>query len=378
MHLDKIFCTLALLAVIPLHAEVLKTGSQVTKLPSLAFLDDTPRKLDKFLGRKFIVLYLWETTPASLQEFAAAANVAAASREIADFIGIGIGKHDDLKNFPGALRLGFPMNSDNGEAKKLFLRPGDTLPLAVILDKDGILLWRGSLRNVQKILRECVSGKFNLAEQIRMENFTREVDLAIKNEDLTKATGMLREEYDKHPEKLNLLRRQIKLLKQLNRRNEAFAELHKAQKKLPDQYRVFEMEYQLIAEENGTDKLPDFFSRLKENFSDNPAVLIAFAMAECKLPPDKLNLAFAVDLAETGWKNQQFINSADRGQYALEYAKILHSIGRNDLAQILAQGAVADLQNYKNMLPAAEAALIYYTKINGISSSIKLPDLTKP
>lgn len=356
----------------------LKTGSQLKQLPVNTGLDGSQIQLEKYLGKKFVVLYIWTLNQASLNEFYPLSNALPQLRNNAEFISIGIGEAEQLKRFPGVSKLGIPVVADSRQAAvKMFARSGDTLPLCVLLDKDGTLLWRGKLQLLGKVLKECAAGKFNLAAEIEVEEFRTAVNAAIKKGDFEKALQLVSSEYKKHPRQLNLLKAQIALLQKLKRQSEALTLLHKVQSEQPHNYRIFELEYTILGETEDQQKLNDFFGRVKKNFAGKPQILMAFALAECKLPPEKIDLAIILDLAETGWRSQAFSEKISRGEYALDYAGILHSLGRNDLASILAKEACEDLKEDKKRYSKALQALTYYTKIAKIAPGIKLPDLKK-
>lgn len=371
------FLLTVLAALLPLSAGVISTGERLSHLPSPLFLDGSTRTLQELADKDFTVLFLWEMNQAALVEFSRVANIAENNSKDVRFIGAGIGELSGLQRFPGALRLGFPVNADKGALKKLLLRQGDPMPLTVLLDKSGTILWRGSLRHLPAVLRRCRQGKFDLKEEIRVEIFENNVNAALKNNETEKALAIIAGEYQKHPEKFDLLKQQLTLLKKLDRFSDALALLHQAQQREPENYRIFELEYLLIGEREKTDLLPDFFARLKKNFAGKPDVLIAFAAAECKLPPEKLDLRTAIDLAAAGWQSQAFATPAARAMYALDYARILHSIGRNDLAAQLAQSACNDLADAPKQLAKAQTALTYYKKMSAIAPSVNLPDLKK-
>lgn len=354
----------------------LATGSCLSHLPSPLFIDGSTKTLKELADKKFTVIHLWEMNQAALIEFSRVANIAAGNRDDVRFIGAGIGDAAKLQRFPGAARLGFPVNADKGALKAMLCRPEDTLPLTVLLDRSGTILWRGKLNNLPAVLTRCRQGKFDLKEEIRLEAFKNRVKTALADNDNEKALALLAAEYQKHPEKFSLLKQQLDLLKKLNRISEALTLLHQAQAKFPANYRIFELEYILLGEKN-TGLLPDFFTRLKKNFAKNPEILIAFATAECQLPPDKLELKTVLDLAQAGWQSQAFSSPAARAAYALDYARILHSIGRNDLAVQLAQTACDDLADAPKQLPKAQAALTYYKKMTAIAPTVTLPDLKK-
>ena len=210
----------------------LKTGEKITKLPSPLYLDDSEKDFSGFLGKTdFVVLHIWEMNNLALSEFYPLSRLAAQMQGKIQFVGIGIGAHIDLKRFPGALRMGFPVNSDHsGDIRKVLLRPKDTLPLTVILDKDGTILWRGPYRKMMPVLRKCLAGKFDLKEEIRVENFAAAVNDAVKAGDMEKASAMIAEEYRKHPGKADLLKAQVSLYTKMNRLPDAYKMLHEAQK----------------------------------------------------------------------------------------------------------------------------------------------------
>jgi tetratricopeptide (TPR) repeat protein len=242
----KIFFSLLIIfCILSLNGGVLKTGAKVTALPSPLFIDGSTRMLGDFLGKKFLVLYIFDLDKEALSEFYKVHDAVKLCQDIADFVGIGTGSVARLKKFPGVQQLGFPVNADKGEAKKLFLRERENLPLTVVLDKSGTLLWRGSVKVLPKILKECESGKFDLKERIRVEAFSDAVNEAISSEKFDIALSMLRKEFNANPKKLELLRVQLAVLKKLKRIDEAFKLIQDAEKIRPESYRIFEMEYML-------------------------------------------------------------------------------------------------------------------------------------
>ena len=377
MCIIKNILFLLLLCAVPVFG-ALKTGSQIRQLPVNTALDGSQVQLEKYLGKKFVVLYIWTMNQASLNEFYPLSNSLPQLRKDAEFISIGIGEAEQLKRFPGTIKLGIPVVADTRQAAvKMFARSGDTLPLCVLLDKNGTILWRGKFQLLGKVIKECVSGKFNLAAEIEVEEFRNAVSAAVRKGDFEKALQLVSGEHEKHPRQFNLLNARIALLKKLERQSEAFALLHKIQSEQPQNYRLFELEYALLGETDDPEKLNEFFARVKKNFAGKPQILMAFAQAECKLPPEKIDLAVILDLAETGWRSQAFSGKISRGEYALDYAGILHSLGRNELASILAKEACENLKEDKKRHAKALQALTYYTKIAKIAPTIKLPDLKK-
>lgn len=369
-----LFVLLAAAMLLP-AAQTMKTGSRITHLPSPLYLDNSTHSLSEFQNKKYLVLFIFENNAAALQEFPKINTLFKQWDSLAAFVGVGIGSAEKLRSLPGAASLPFPVNIDKGTVKKSLFRKGDRAPLAVLLDKNGTLLWRGKAAGLSRIIRNCEAGKFDINEQLRLEIFNDAVNEAIKNNKLDKAVKLLDTEYRRNPGKIFLLSLQVKLLKRLNRTQDIFKILHDAQKKSPADHRIFEMEYQLIGETADDKRRPEFFTRLKNNFARSPYVLLGVAIAELQMPSGHLELATVTDLVESGWRSNAFSSSAARGAYALEYARILHSLGRNDLALIMAETACKDLAKEPKAFAKAEAALIYYRKLSNFAPLIKLPNL---
>ena len=354
-------------------------GGKLESLPSPKWLDGTVRTVKNIRGdKKFAVLYIWHPDQAALTDFPRITLVADKFKSQVAFAGIAVGSEERIKRFPGVSRLGFPVNIDSKNAiADLVVLPAKS-PVALIVDSNNTLLWSGATAALPLILKECLDGKFDLKEEMRKNEFSRAVNTAVKEQKFEQAYQLLNAEWKKSYDSLELLNAQIILLtRKLNRADDAFALLHEAQQKNPGKHQFFEAEYRLLGLPEFAKRVPDFFDRVKKDFSGQPAVLMAFAVAEMGRPPEALNMPLIISLLDLGWNSKGFKKDAERGLFAIEYAKIAHAAGRTDIALQLAQIAVKLLKDDPRRQAGAKQAETYYRKLQKIAPQFKPVDLKK-
>ena len=377
----RFFLTVVLLtACVSLSAAKVGIGGRMGNFPSPAWLDGKSRTLKEVAaGKKFTVIYLWAPDQAALSDFSIITGIAERYKDSVNFASIAFGQSDRLKKFPAAMRLGFPVNADPEQALLALVEiPEGRLPLALVLDESHTIFWCGKSVALPRVLNECLAGKFDLKEEIRKSQFSRAVNTAVKAGEFRHAAKLLKEEWNRTPDSYELLNALVVLYtRKLNAPAEAFNIIHEAQRKNPGKHRFYEAEYRLLGNPAHEKRLPDFFARVKKEFAAKPGVLMAFAIAEMGRPAEKLDMALVISLAELGWVSNGFKDAAERGLFALEYAKIAHAVGRTDLARSLAQNAYIALKNDKKRREAARQATLYYSKLQLAGSKMKIPDLKK-
>ena len=213
-------------------------GGKLESLPSPKWLDGTVRTVkDIRSDKKFAVLYIWQPDQAALTDFPRITLIADKFKSQAAFAGIAIGSEERIKRFPGASRLGFPVNIDSKNAISDLVTLPAKSPVALILDSNNTLLWSGATAALPMILKECLDGKFDLKEEMRKNEFSRAVNTAVKEQKFEKAYQLLNAEWQKSYDSLELLNAQIILLaRKLNRADDAFALLHEAPQKNPGKH----------------------------------------------------------------------------------------------------------------------------------------------
>ena len=366
-----LFCCSAF--AIKLYAAVAATGDTAPNIQSPIWLDGKVYRLAEYKNQKDVVLFIWSPDQRALTEIP---NMNRIAKQYADsstvFLGIGNANADILKKFPGIAKLNFPVCADHNRATaNLYLRSFDRLPLAVVINKAGKICWRGSIRQVPAVLSQLRAGKFNLAERIRTEKFSFAVSEAIKAKKFDEANKLIYAEWEKHPTNKELLGMYLLISgRHLNRYDDAFKMIDLAHQKNPASWEIGEMEFQLICAARQNKKLDEFNKRMIAVHGKNPAVMIKFASIFSRLPVKEMQIAHVHSFLSSGWRNGKFKDDAAKAEYAIEYAKLMHTFGRADIALKLAMYAEKKLKG--KAAEGAADAVIYYKKILANSAKLDL------
>lgn len=355
---------LALFSILSYADKIAATGDIAPHLPSPLWLDGKVHRIADHQNKKIVVLFFWNTDQRALKSFPMMNRIVQMtdSKKVA-FLGIGNGSVEVLKKFPGVLQLKFPVCADNNRAAlKSYMRGFDRLPLAVVIDRSGRINWRGSIRQVPAVLKQILENKFNLAERIRTENFSNAVNDAIKSKNYEKATALIRAEWDRNPKNLELLSMHLLITaKHLKKYDDAFKLIADARKKLPGNPDIDALEFQLITASGRKHLFNDLAARVIAAHRTNPRIMIDFAAQFSKMKAKDMQIAQIHAFLQAGWRHGKFKNDAEKANYAIDYAKLLHSFGRTDLAYKLAVFAEQKLKG-QSKAGAAEASA-YYKKI---------------
>ena len=354
-------------------AAAIATGEAAPNLPSPVWLDGKMYRLSEYKNKKIAVLFLWSPDQRALAEFQ---NMNRIAKQYTDdqtvFLGIGNANAETLKKFPGVAQLPFPVSADhNRAAAQLFLRSFDRLPLAVVIGKDGRICWRGSIRQVPAVLKQIRSGKFDLAGRIRAEKFSLDVSNAIKAKKFDQANKLIYDEWLKHPANLELLSMYLLISgRHLKRFEDGFKVIALAHEKNPGNPGVGEQEFQLICSSGEFKRLPEFSKRMIAVHQTKPAVMIKFASMFSQLPVKEMQILQVHSFLSAGWRNGKFKDDTEKAHYAIDYAKLMHTFGRPDIACKLARFAEQKLKGRAKS--AAADALLYYQKIIADSKKLEL------
>ena len=372
----KKFCLALLFSLIlpiQIHAAAAVTGQEAPAIPSPIWKDGKLHRLSDYKNKKVTVLFIWNLDQQAIVNIPVMIRVVnAADPAKVAFLGVAGGTVEMINKFPGIAGLNFPICADHKRATaKIYLRRYDKLPLAVVIGRDGKLCWRGSIKQVPAVLKQIDSGKFDLAERIRAEKFSDAVSTAIREKKFKEAFKLINDEWQKHPENLELLSMQLLILtRHLQKSEQAFELIKNAHSRLPGNPAVYELEFQLIRNTAKLALLDDFVNRTIAAHAANPDLILQFAGMVVQIPARDLNLSWIHRMLQSGWKNGKFKTPADKGKFAIDYAKMMHNFGRTDLAYKLALWASQNLKDQAR--EGAVEAAAYYKKIMDFAPSIEI------
>ena len=156
----------------------------------------------------------------------------------------------------------------------------------------------------------------------------------------------------------------------LKKYDDAFKLINDAYKKVPNNPGVAELEFQLICASGNLKLLDNFSKRVIAGHSTDPKVMINFASHFSRMSAKDMQINLIHNFLHAGWCNGKFKNDTEKANYAIDYAKLMHSFGRTDLAYKLALFAEQKLKGpAKN---GASEAVTYYKKIMIYAPKINL------
>lgn len=372
----SLFCLICALCFITFSAdaEVVATGEPAPEIPAKEWLDTKTHTIAEFKNKKAVVLFIWNLDHNGLAAVQGM-NKLAELFPAKDVVCLGIANAATLETlkFPGVKKLPFPVCADKErKTAKLYLRSYDTLPLAVVIDRTGRVNWRGSIRQVPVTVKRLLAGKFDLKEQIRAEKFSSALKKAVRSRDFAKADRLIRAEWARTPKNLDLLSMLLVVnFRHLKKADEAFKLIEEAHKKVPKHPRVAELELQLIINTGRTDThLAKFCKQAIADHGHDPVIMKKFAARASELKAKEFDINVVHAFMQSGWRNGKFAKKADKVDYALDYAKLLHNFCRPELAYKLALWAKQNSDDPDKQ--GVSGAVVYYQKIIQNSSKLAL------
>ena len=349
------------------------TGDAAPELDVAAWVQGKETKLSELKGKKFTVLFFWTISKQGTEDFPDMAKLAKEyeKKDVA-FIGVGIDSTDAVRNFVRLKELPFPVAADDKLVSvNLYMRERDRVPMAALIDKAGVLLWRGRPGLLDPVLKDVLAGKFDLKKSIERENFSRSVLDAMKIKDYPTVLKLLNAELVLYPDNMELVSLKAKLLGSLmNKPDEAVAFLNEVAARRPKDLQLCEIALATLREMRRGQEMSGWFDRIIANFGDRPMLLIKFAQEEMKSPVEELRLENVLKLCRAAYGAPKFKDNQEKGLVAEEYARILYYCGRPDKALEVAKESLVLLQGTK-AFERAKASVTYYSNVVALSKQIK-------
>lgn len=349
----------------PAASPAAETGAPAPELEVKKWIKGDPIRLADLKGKKCVVLFFWTLSQNGTAAFAQIGLLAhkLGEKEV-QFVAIGCDSADSIAKFNRLNELPFPVAADNMLATvNRYMRSNDRIPMAAIIDRNGVLAWRGAVGSLAGVLPEVIAGKFNIQQHVEREKFSQAVMSAIRIKDYPSALKLLDDELKKNPGNLELLNVKLplqgKLMKDLDGAEKSALA---AVEKNPKEPQLYWMIMKLL-ESDRPGRLAPWIDRVATKFSDQPRVLLKFAQQEMNQPLVSLRPWNACKLLETAWKSGKFKDDRERGIAAGEYARALYFCGRPDLALSLSKEAVKLLKGTREAAQANALAVYLNTVI---------------
>jgi|GEM_PF-1145723 len=348
------------------------TGDPAPELDVAAWAQGKEVKLTELKGKKFAVLFFWTISKQGTENFAEMAKLAKEYEKDVAFVGVGIDSADSVRNFVRLKELPFPVAADDKLVSvNLYMRERDRVPMAALIDKSGVLLWRGRPDLLDPVLKEVMAGKFDLKKAIERETFSASVMNAMKIRDYPTVLKLLNSELVLYPDNMELVSLKAKLLgSMMNKPDEALAFLNEMIAKRPKELKLYELALATLRDAHRSQELGTWYDRVIGNFGDQPLLLIGFSQEEMKVPVAELRLDNVLKLCSAAYHAPKFKDNQEKGLVAEEYARVLYFCGRPDKALEVAKESMVLLQGTK-AFERAKTSVTYYSNVVALSKQIK-------
>lgn len=373
--MKKLFLLCAVLLTAVPGFGFLKIGTPVPEFAPGHWNKGKSFSLASVKGKKMTVILFWKPDHAGalgIQTFSKVAHQPR-FRNVA-FAAVAQGTLKSVSNFPLNRQLGnIPLLIDiHGKNVPLFLRKENRLPVAVIISKEGNLLWRGNPGRIAFMISTIEKGKYNAQKIIGDDDFNASFTALVAKSDFKGALALLEKELDRpgtDPREIVALQVGIHF-RRLNSAENAVKAIHRAQKKFPGRPEFYEMELKMLELGHLEKNVGEFYYRLTSIFKNQPRVLLKFVTFELNKSFDKMNPANVYTVARAAANASSYQNKREKGRAMLFYAQSLYCIGRVDLACSVVEKSLKHLKGEKEYKQACDLAA-YYRKLVNFSKTIK-------
>lgn len=353
----------------------LKIGTPAPEFAKGEWIRGKGFTLSSAKGKKMTAILFWKPDHASalaIQKFSRTAHEKAFS-DVA-FAAVAEGELKNITSFPLIRQFGnIPLLVDTSKKNiPLFLRSESRLPMAVIIGKDGKLLWRGNPTRTAFMLDSLKKGKYDQKKVIGDDDFNANFTGMIVKSDFKGALALLEKELDRpgtNPSEIVSLQVGIHY-RRLNSAENAVAAIHRAQKKFPGRPEFYEMELKMLDLGHMEKKMGEFYYRLTSIFRNQPKVLLKFVVFELNKPFEKMNPASVYTVARAAANAGTYANKREKGRAMLYYGQSLYCIGRVDIACKVVEKSLTFLKGEKEYAQAKNLAA-YYRKLLDFAPSVK-------
>lgn len=372
----KKLCVLLFLALAAVMGTgFLKIGSPAPEFGKGVWTKGRKVTLASFKGKQMVAILFWKPEHSSalaMQAFSRFAHQA--QRDPVACVAVAEGTLQNIVKFPLVRQLGtIPLMVDSNKSNfNLFLRAENRLPMAVLIGKDGKLLWRGNPSRIPVVINDIAKGKYDQKKIIGDDDFNAAFTGMIVKNDYKSALALLEKELSRpgvNPKEIVSLQVGIHY-RRLNSVQGALAAIHSAQKRYPLDPGFYEMELKMLELGHLESKSGEFYFRLTSIFKNHPRVLLKFVTAELNRPFAKMNPANIYTVARAAANAGKYSSKREKGRAMLYYAQSLYCLGRVDLALQTAEESLKYLKGEKEYKQATEISG-FYRKLAAFSPKIK-------
>ena len=305
------------------------TGEAAPELAG-AWTGGDPVKLADQRGKKLTVLYFWTVSQNTINDLPRFKEIVKRfSDRPVTFVGVGCDEFRKVDKFSEAWAIPASVLADDKlEMLRRYLRKSDRVPLAVVVDKEGRLVWRGQSAVLPRALEDILSGKFDLKEHIRKEKLAGDISAALAKGHAEEALKLVDAELVRDASNAELVSiKALILIRDLKRPADGIAAIDRAIENSPRKLALYDLKLRMIHFAKSEDRLPELYDKICENFADRPAVLLHYGEIEMNRPLQDNRPELYYRLISAAYHAPKFKDEREQGIVMLFYARMLQQCG---------------------------------------------------
>lgn len=219
-----------------------------------------------------------------------------------------------------------------GKTNELYMAGIDSLPTAFVIDKKGIVVWRGHPMELDKVLPQVIAGTFDHLAYQKLDGLQEKFKLAMQMRQIDEATKLADQILFINPNNWPVMQFRLMVFKQRGQHTAAIAFLQSLIRKFPGNESAYFIKLGLLRQEDPK-KIKTCAEEILNKFSENPAIMNRLAwdlLENSNFGNQPLRLALTA--AQKGFKMTHPKDKPALAANSDTLARCYYSIGRIDKA----------------------------------------------
>ena len=372
----KIF-VLCLLTINTITCFAVKLGTPAPELRIGSWIKNGPVTLAEGKGKKIYIIEFWSTSSKECLKTMPYLHKLQGQYPDVTVISISSQKADIVKNFIARYKnISYKIAvDDNGKTYKAYIHGKQKIPLAFIVNKNGVVAWVGHPLDLGLPLKRMITGKFDIKKSAHRQEIYKQMQILVSVKKYAEALKMLEKELKNEPGNTQFIALKTFVLFKLNKKDEALKFAGEMLKKHPTNMDLFDLKAHILSQLKRYKELDAFYFEFIDNCKKDPALLnqltrllLGVRFGEAKLEP-------ALRAAELAYSNRK-LDDLQRANIGETLARIYYMTGRIDRAITIQKVVCRNFKKHKNAKYIyALRILEYYKRAYNLGQGRKLDKL---
>ena len=160
----------------------------------------------------------------------------------------------------------------DGKTMQSYLTDKDGLPTSFIINKDGVVVYKGHPMKSETILKQVLNDKYDLAEVKKLKDLEKKLEKAIRAFNIQEASDIAEEILYISPNNFDAMQFRLLAFEKMGQEMAAFAFLDSLIKKFPENEDTYFIKLSLFIDLK-PEKVNDFAEEIYNQFKDTPRTM---------------------------------------------------------------------------------------------------------